>query len=233
MKIISSWLDKKVTNPKTNNLVKVKSLPLEERKKYRPKSLKSRAQEGDEKVLNHPDLTKNNKNEDTPLHHLSRAGVVKILDHPEAGTLKGSQQRTPLHSFAQSSNLTLPKVKKLLQHPAVSTVKDKHGNTPLHLLANNPTYAPQIVEHQSATIKNNNDITPLHKAGRAGSDAILNHPEAFTLKDMRGETPAHKLARSINDLAEPQKGYTKRKLLNHPKAHVVKNIEGKTPADLI
>jgi len=187
----SAWLDKIVENPETGNKVKVKSLPVKDREKYRPKeTLHDEARKGNTDILHHPSVsthqTGNLKN--TPLHVLAGEGVKDVLKHPHVAKIKNTEGTTPLHYLAHQGE------EAILEHPDASKVKDDSGDTPMHWLASKENLSKNAIREtlkhpDVAKVKNNSGQTPLHELANQGVVAALDHPDANKVKDKKGRTP--------------------------------------------
>jgi len=187
-----SWLDKKVVNPKTKRLVKVRSLPQEDREKYNPeKKFHS---------LTETDIYKNSK--ERRVFNKASDGDLSVLKHKDIHLMKENEDKqTPLHRLAQNG-WRLPKehIDKLLAHPQVGIISDRWGHTPLHFLADHAV--PEVLNHKNVSKQNQQGSTPLHNYARnvdnpyrkkpdykTQIEPLLKHPLYNKLKDKRGYTP--------------------------------------------
>ena len=82
-------------------------------------------------------------------------GKIKVLNHPEAVTLKDQNSQTVLHILATRGRC------EVLEYPEVATTLDYFSNTPLHLLARAGRL--EVLKHPAvAKVRNADDLTPLH-----------------------------------------------------------------------
>lgn len=193
-KATEDWMDREVRNPKTGNTVKVKSLPVKEREKYRPKeTLHDEAKKGNTDILHHPEVAKiKNEIGNTPLHvlagkTLNDLDANKILEHQDVAKIKNDDGNTPLHYLANNIN---PSV---LTHPDVAKIKNKDGDTPLHFWAANDDrdadeVSQDILKHPHLkAVKNNKGKTPADILLEGRDRDFMNHPSVAKLRPQRSK----------------------------------------------
>ena len=214
-----SWLDRKVKNPKTNNLVKIRSLPKDEREKYRKKEvddLYSRAIGNDDSILKHPEVSKiKDRNGETPLHELARSRNYNVLQHPDVAKVKDKNGDTPLHNLSSRSRKNLD---DLMQHSDFDKVKNDDGLTPLHKFTEkNLKSGVEDIDVSNLTSFDKKEL----KQSKSNIEKLLKHPNISKVKTKLGDTPLHFMALQGVDITK------------HPDATKVKNKIGATPLDIL